>query len=130
MLPLSRCDRALEVPLGEAQKDAFTSSDIEFLSQIAGQVAIAIDNAFAYRRMKELSDKLRQEHLYLEDEIRSELNLEEIVGNSAVLRKVLSQVEAVAPTNSTVLIEGETGSGKELIARAVHSSASGTSTPL
>ena len=91
------------------------------LSQIAGQVAIAIDNAFAYRRIKELSDKLRQEKLYLEDEIRSELNFEEIIGNSTVLRKVLSQVEAVAPTNSTVLIEGETGSGKELIARAVHS---------
>ena len=122
MLPLSRCDRALGVLcLVRLQKDAFTASDIEFLSQIAGQVAIAIDNAFAYRRIKELSDKLRQEKLYLEDEIRSELNFEEIIGNSAVLRKVLSQVEAVAPTNSTVLIEGETGSGKELIARAVHS---------
>ncbi len=122
MLPLSRCDRALGVlSLVRLQKDAFTAPDIEFLSQIAGQVAIATDNAFAYRRIKELSDKLRQEKLYLEDEIRSELNFEEIIGNSAVLRKVLSQVEAVAPTNSTVLIQGETGSGKELIARAVHS---------
>jgi formate hydrogenlyase transcriptional activator len=121
MLPLARCNSTLGVLcLVRLQQDAFTASDIEFLSQIAGQVAIAIDNAFAYRRIKELSDKLRQEKLYLEDEIRSELNFEEIIGNSGVLRKVLSQVEAVAPTNSTVLIQGETGSGKELIARAVH----------
>jgi formate hydrogenlyase transcriptional activator len=121
MLPLIRCNSTLGVLcLVRLQKDAFTSSDIEFLSQIAGQVAIAIDNAFAYRRIKELTDTLRQEKLYLEDEIRSELNFEEIIGNSAVLRRVLGQVEAVAPTNSTVLIEGETGSGKELIARAVH----------
>jgi formate hydrogenlyase transcriptional activator len=102
------------------EKNAFTSPDIEFLSQIAGQVAIAIDNAFAYRRITELSDQLKQEKLYLEDEIRSELNFEEIIGNSTVLHHVLRQVGAVAPTNSTVLIQGETGSGKELIARAVH----------
>ncbi len=121
MLPLIRCNSTLGVLcLVRLQKDAFTSSDIEFLSQIAGQVAIAIDNAFAYRRIKELTDTLRQEKLYLEDEIRSELNFEEIIGSSAVLRRVLGQVEAVAPTNSTVLIQGETGSGKELIARAVH----------
>ncbi|NYF52103.1 sigma 54-interacting transcriptional regulator [Tunturiibacter gelidoferens] len=121
MIPLIRCKNVLGVLcLARAQKSGFTREDIEFLSQIAGQVAIAIDNAFAYQRITELSDKLRQEKLYLEDEIRSELNFEEIIGNSAVLRQVLRQVEAVAPTNSTVLIQGETGSGKELIARAVH----------
>jgi formate hydrogenlyase transcriptional activator len=121
MLPLIRCNSNLGVLcLMRLEKNAFTHSDIEFLSQIAGQVAIAIDNAFAYRRITELSDQLNQEKLYLEDEIRSELNFEEIIGNSAVLHQVLSQVEAVAPTNSTVLIQGETGSGKELIARAVH----------
>jgi formate hydrogenlyase transcriptional activator len=121
MLPLIRCKNILGVLcLVRMQKNAFTDQDIEFLTQIAGQVAIAIDNAFAYRRITELSDKLTQEKLYLEDEIRSELNFEEIIGNSAVLRQVLRQVEAVAPTNSTVLIQGETGSGKELIARAVH----------
>jgi formate hydrogenlyase transcriptional activator len=121
LLPLLRCRSVLGVLcLVRAQKNAFVQEDIEFLSQIAGQVAIAIDNAFAYRRITELSDKLTQEKLYLEDEIRSELNFEEIIGNSAVLRQVLRQVEAVAPTNSTVLIQGETGSGKELIARAVH----------
>ena len=121
MLPLVRCDRTFGVLcLMRLEKNAFTSPDIEFLSQIAGQVAIAIDNAFAYRRITELSDQLKQEKLYLEDEIRSELNFEEIIGNSTVLHHVLRQVGAVAPTNSTVLIQGETGSGKELIARAVH----------
>jgi formate hydrogenlyase transcriptional activator len=121
MLPLARCDRVLGVLcLMRLQRDAFTPQDIEFLSQIAGQVAIAIDNALAYRQITELTDKLTQEKLYLEDELRIEMNFEEIIGNSPVLRQVLRQVEAVAPTNSTVLIQGETGSGKELIARAVH----------
>jgi formate hydrogenlyase transcriptional activator len=121
MLPLTRCDSTLGVLcLVRLEKNAFTHPDIEFLTQIAGQVAIAIDNAFAYRRITELSDQLKQENLYLEDEIRSELNFEDIIGNSTALRQVLRQVEAVAPTNSTVLIQGETGSGKELIARAVH----------
>src|ERR1700722_19593721 len=121
MLPLTRCNSTLGVLcLVRLEKNAFTLPDIEFLTQIAGQVAIAIDNAFAYRRITELSDQLKQENLYLEDEIRSELNFEEIVGKSTALRQVLRQVEAVAPTNSTVLIQGETGSGKELIARAVH----------
>jgi formate hydrogenlyase transcriptional activator len=121
MLPLIRRNSNLGVLcLVRRQKNAFTPPDVEFLSQIAGQVAIAIDNAFAYRRITELSDQLKQEKLYLEDEIRSELNFEEIVGNSAALSQVLRQVEAVAPTSSTVLIQGETGSGKELIARAVH----------
>ena len=70
--------------------------------------------------MSELKNKLTQEKLYLEDEIRSELKFEEIVGRSEALRRVLEQIETVAPTDSTVLIYGETGSGKELIARAVH----------
>ena len=96
-------------------KNAFTPQDLEFLSQIAGQVSIAIDNALAHRQITELKDKLTQEKLYLEDEIRSEMNFEEIIGNSPVLHRVLRQVEAVAPTNSTVLIQGETGSGKESI---------------
>jgi formate hydrogenlyase transcriptional activator len=121
MLPLTRCNSTLGVLcLVRLEKNAFTHPDIEFLTQIAGLVAIAIDNAFAYRRITELSDQLKQENLYLEDEIRSELNFEEIIGNSTALRQVLRQVEAVAPTSSTVLIQGETGSGKELVARAVH----------
>jgi formate hydrogenlyase transcriptional activator len=121
LLPLLRRDRVLGVLcLVRTEKDAFTGSDVEFLSQVAGQVAIAIDNAFAYRQITELKDKLNQEKLFFEDELRSEMNFQEIIGNSAVLRRLLRQVEAVAPTGSTVLIYGETGTGKELIARAVH----------
>lgn len=120
-LPLVRCKRILGVlSVVRLRKDSFPPDEVEFLVQIAGQIAIAIDNALAYREISELKNKLAQEKLYLEDEIRSELNFEEIVGNSPVLRQVLRQVEAVAPTDSTVLIHGETGSGKELIARAVH----------
>jgi formate hydrogenlyase transcriptional activator len=121
MLPLLRGNRVLGVLcLVRTEKNAFNQPELEFLSQIAGQVAIAIDNAFAYRQITELKDKLTQEKLYLEDELRSEMNFQEIIGNSPILRRVLRQVEAVAPTGSTVLIHGETGTGKELIARAVH----------
>jgi len=121
ILPLSRGNRVLgAICLARLQKNAFTQPDVDFLSQIAGQIAIAIDNALAYRQISELKEQLTQEKLYLEGELRSEMNFEEIIGNSAALRKVLCQVEAVAPTGSTVLIYGETGTGKELIARAVH----------
>jgi len=101
------------------QDNAF-AGDIEFLTQIAKQVAIAVENALAFGEIRELKDKLAQEKLYLEDEIRSEMNFAQIVGNSTSLRKVLKRVETVAPTDSTVLIYGETGTGKELIARAIH----------
>jgi formate hydrogenlyase transcriptional activator len=83
-------------------------------------VAIAIDNTMAYQEIAELKDKLAEEKLYLEDEIRTEHNFGEIIGESAVLKRILRQVEIVAPADSTVLIQGETGTGKELIARAIH----------
>jgi len=102
------------------QDAAFTSDDIEFLTQIANQVAIAVENACAFGEIRELKDKLAQEKLYLEDEIRSEMNFAQIIGKSASLRRVLKQVETVSPTDSTVLIYGDTGTGKELIARAIH----------
>jgi formate hydrogenlyase transcriptional activator len=102
------------------QDNAFTGDDIKFLAQIANQVAVAVENALAFGEIRELKDKLAQEKLYLEDEIRSEMNFAQIVGTSASLRKVLKRVETVAPTESTVLIYGETGTGKELIARAIH----------
>jgi formate hydrogenlyase transcriptional activator len=101
------------------QDNAFTG-DIEFLTQIANQVAIAVENALAFGQIRELKDQLSKEKLYLEDEIRTEMNFAQIIGNSASLRKVLKHVETVAPTDSTVLIYGETGTGKELIARAIH----------
>lgn len=120
-LPLASRGRVLgTLTLASSRKDAFSPEDVAFLVQVASQVAIATDNALAYTEISELKDKLAQEKLYLENEIRSELNFEEIVGKSEALRRVLKQVETVAPTDSTVLIYGETGTGKELIARALH----------
>jgi formate hydrogenlyase transcriptional activator len=130
ILPLSRGSRVLgTLCLARLQKNAFTQAEVDFLSQIAGQIAIAIDNALAYRQISELTDQLTREKIYLEGELRSEMNFEEIIGNSAALRKVLHQVEAVAPTDSTVLIYGDTGTGKELIARAVHNLSDRQSNP-
>src|SRR5580704_2634888 len=121
ILPLASRGRVHGVLLlGRRNEDAFSRDDIKFLMQVAGQVAIAVENALAYKKIAELKEKLTQEKLYLEDEIRTELNFEEIVGKSAVLRQILQQVATVAPTDSTVLIYGETGTGKELIARAIH----------
>jgi formate hydrogenlyase transcriptional activator len=101
------------------QENAFTG-DCAFLSQIANQVAIAVENACAFGEIRELKDQLSKEKLYLEDEIRTEMNFAQIIGNSGSLHRVLKHVETVAPTDSTVLIYGETGTGKELIARAIH----------
>jgi formate hydrogenlyase transcriptional activator len=120
-IPLVSRNRSVGVlALSRLGENPFSQDEIEFLTQVAGQVAIAVENARAYGQIADLKDKLAQEKLYLEDEIRSELNFEEIIGESSVLRRVLGQVETVAPTDSTVLIYGETGSGKELIARAIH----------
>jgi formate hydrogenlyase transcriptional activator len=102
------------------QKRTYQPAEIEFMQQVAKQVATAVDNALAYGQIAELQEKLAREKLYLEDEIRNELNFDEIIGKSEALRQALKQVETVAPTESTVLIYGETGTGKELVARAVH----------
>jgi formate hydrogenlyase transcriptional activator len=121
VLPLTSRGRTHGVLLlGRRNENTFNQDDIKFLIQVAGQVAIAVENALAYKKIAELKEKLTQEKLYLEDEIRTELNFEEIVGKSAALRQILQQVATVAPTDSTVLIYGETGTGKELIARAIH----------
>jgi len=114
-------DRVLGV-LGLSRLEAipFSQDDVHFLMQVSSQVAIAVENALAYGQISELTDKLAQEKLYLEDEIRIEANFEEIVGKSQALHRVLKLVETVAPTDSTVLICGDTGTGKELIARAIH----------
>jgi formate hydrogenlyase transcriptional activator len=99
---------------------SFTREDVDFLSEASGQIAIAIENFLAYGEIFELKEKLAHEKLYLEQEIRSEMNFERIVGNSPALTRVLQLVETVAPSDSTVLLLGETGTGKELIARAIH----------
>jgi formate hydrogenlyase transcriptional activator len=98
----------------------FTPEDVDLLTQASGQIAIAVENALAYRQISEFKDKLALEKLYLEEEIRIEMNFESIVGNSPALKCVLELVETVAPSDSTVLLSGETGTGKELIARAIH----------
>jgi len=94
--------------------------DVSMLERIAVQVAMAVDNSLAFRRIAELRDKLRQEKQYLQEEINLENRFEDIVGESAGLRQVLKEIETVAPTNATVLIQGETGTGKELLARSIH----------
>src|SRR5882762_434523 len=121
LAPLVNRGRAIGV-LGLARKkdDSFSEHDAEFLAEVAGQVAIAIENAMAYREISELKDRLAQEKLYLEEEIRSELNFEHIIGSSPALKRVLELVETVASSDSTVLLLGDTGTGKELIARAIH----------
>ena len=100
--------------------DAFSPAQFPLLTRIAGQIAIAVRNAISYQRIEELNAQLSREKLYLEDEIRTERGFDEIIGRSASLRRVLRETETVAPTDSTVLIFGETGSGKELVARAIH----------
>ncbi len=120
-VPLLTHDHALgALNLASFRDGAFNEQDFDLLGQVGTQVAIAVENALAYQEIGELKNKLAGEKLYLEDEIRSELNFEEIVGESPALLKVLKQLETVAPTESTVLIQGETGTGKELIARAIH----------
>jgi formate hydrogenlyase transcriptional activator len=120
LLPLVSRGRALGLLAVVRKNEGFTSQDVEFLSQAAGQIAIAVENALAYREISDLKDKLAQEKLYLQEEIRSEMGFEQIIGSSATLRHVLELVDTVASSDSTVLLLGETGTGKELIARALH----------
>lgn len=119
--PLLFRDRALGIlSIKSLKENAFSSDDAELLGQVAKQVAIAVENALVYREIEVLKNKLEEEKLYLEEEIRTEYNFEEIIGNSPALKRVLQDVETVAATDSTVLIYGETGTGKELIAHAIH----------
>ncbi|MBZ5514666.1 MAG: sigma 54-interacting transcriptional regulator [Acidobacteriia bacterium] len=121
IVPLVSSKQSLgTLSLASLREGAFTQEDVDLLTQVANQVAIAVENALAFQQIDELKNKLAEEKLYLEEEIRTDHNFEEIVGESAALKRVLSQVETVAPTDSTVLIQGETGTGKELAARALH----------
>lgn len=120
-LPLVTRNAALgTLSLASLHEHAFHAEDVALLAQVASQVAIALENALAFREIAQLKDKLARENLYLQEEIHSEYNFEEIVGETRALQTVLQQVETVAPTGATVLILGETGTGKELIARAIH----------
>ena len=106
--------------IGSRQQAEFDQRHIEMLVQAASQIAATIKIDHGYRRIVQLSSKLKEEKRYLEEELRTEYNFEEIVGESQGLKTVLKQVETVAPTDATVLILGETGTGKELIARSIH----------
>jgi len=121
-LPLISHNRALgTLNVGRIQADAFAAADLEFLRQVANQVAIGVENALNFREVNEVREKLAEERVYLNEEIRTDRDFEDIIGGSQALKDVLAQVRIVAPTDSTVLALGETGTGKELIARAIHS---------
>ena len=121
IIPLIVHERALgTLDIASRRENAFTEDDAELLTHIAGQIAIAVENALAYREIAALKNKLASEKVYLEEEIKTEYDFEEIIGRSATLKHALKQVETVATTDSVVLIHGETGTGKELIARAIH----------
>ena len=120
-VPLLHRERTLgAMMVASRQQSAFSQHDAEVLGQVAGQVAMAVNNALAFKQIVELRDRLAQEKQYLEDEINVEHRFDDIVGESTGLRNVLRQIETVAPTDATVLIQGETGTGKELLARAIH----------
>jgi formate hydrogenlyase transcriptional activator len=119
--PLIFHDRVLGViSIKSVKPHAFSEDDAQLFGQVANQVAIAVENALVYNQIETLKNQLEKEKLYLEEEIRTEYNFEEIIGNSAALKRALQDVGTVATTDSTVLIYGETGTGKELIARAIH----------
>jgi formate hydrogenlyase transcriptional activator len=120
-LPLTTARRRLgALVFTSKQRAAYNAADLGFLQQVANQVAVAVENALAYQEIEALKDRLAKEKAYLEEEVRTEHNFGDIVGDSPALRAVLRKVQTVAPTDSTVLVWGETGTGKELIARAVH----------
>jgi formate hydrogenlyase transcriptional activator len=120
-VPLTTAQGVLgTLDLGAFAPDAFSPVQFELLNRVAVQIAIAVSNALSFRRIEELNAQLSQEKLYLQDEIRSEHLFDEIVGRSTALRRLLREIRTVAPTDSTVLVTGETGSGKELVARAIH----------
>jgi len=121
MLPLSGRGRVVgTLTLVRATQNLYSQDELDFLTGVSVQIALALENALACQQISELKDKLVQEKLYLEEEIRSEMNFDQIVGDSPALRQVLELVQTVAPSDSTVLLLGETGTGKELIARAIH----------
>ena len=121
LLPLTSARRRLgAVAFACKEPAAYSESDLHYLQLVVNQVAVAVENALAFQEIEALKEKLAKEKAYLEEEVRTEHDFGDIVGESPALRAILKKVETVAPTDSTVLVFGETGTGKELIARAVH----------
>jgi formate hydrogenlyase transcriptional activator len=108
------------ITVGSLTRFGYTEEDTGFLMEIANQIAIAIDNMRAHEETEELKARFEAEAVYLQEEIKTEHNFEEIIGQSGPMRQLLRKIEQVAPTEATVLIQGETGTGKELLARAIH----------
>jgi formate hydrogenlyase transcriptional activator len=130
-VPLISHDRVLGIlGVGRLSEDSFTQEEVDLLTAVGEQVTIAVENALAYQKIDALKNQLQEEKLYLQEEIRSEYNFEEIIGTSRALKRALEDVQTVAPTDSTVLIFGETGTGKELIARALHNLSGRSDHPL
>jgi formate hydrogenlyase transcriptional activator len=120
-LPLVSHGRPLGIlVVASLQEETFPQRDADLLQHVANQIAIGVENALAYGQVVERAKRLTEEKLYLQDEIRTEYNFEEIIGESTGLKQILEEVRIAAPTDSTILIQGETGTGKELIARAIH----------
>jgi formate hydrogenlyase transcriptional activator len=120
-LPLTvRGRRIGAITVGSLAKNRYTEADAEFLMEVANQIAIAVDNMRSHEETEALKARFQAEAVYLQEEIKTEHNFEEIIGQSAPVRRLLRKLEQVAPTEATVLIQGETGTGKELLARAIH----------
>jgi formate hydrogenlyase transcriptional activator len=121
VVPLLSHEKVLgALNVGRTREEDFTPAECELLNQVAQQIAIAVENGLAFREIAQLKEKLAKEKLYLEEEILAEHNFCEIIGESRALKQILREVATVAAMDSTVLILGETGSGKELVARGLH----------
>ena len=121
IVPLVARGRAIgTLNVGSREPDRYSATDAEFLREVAAQIALAIENMLAYEEIAGLKARLEEENIYLQEEIKTDYNFEEIIGGSRTLKKMLKAVESVATTDTTALLLGETGTGKELVARAIH----------
>ena len=128
MIARGRCMGTLNV--GSRAKDRYSEQDAQFLQEVATQVALAVENMQAYEEINALKTRIEAENVYLQEEILREHNFDEIIGNSPALLELLGQVEIIAPTDASVLLYGETGTGKELLARAIHSRSPRSARPM